>query len=106
LPEIALALREIAAMSLQGGPLTGGTNFRISAAAINTDEVFGTHNYSHDDIAWQHRYVDIMTVTADGRLFIDYARFHEVTPDGVGANAGDCGDGRPDASPENLAEPI
>jgi hypothetical protein len=47
-----------------------------------------------------------MTVTADGRLFIDYARFHEVTPDGVGANAGDCGDGRPDASPENLAEPI
>ena len=86
LPEIALALREIAAMSLQGGPLTGGTNFRISAAAINTDEVFGTHSYSHDDIDWQHRFVDIMTVTAD--------------------NAGDSGDGRPDASPENLAEPI
>jgi len=39
--------------------------------------------YSHDDIAWQHRYVDIVTVTADGRLFIDYARFHDVTPDGV-----------------------
>jgi hypothetical protein len=35
-----------------------------------------------------------MTVTADGRLFIDYARFHDVTPDGVSANAGD---GRPDA---------
>jgi hypothetical protein len=32
LPEIALALREIAAMSLQGVPLTGGTNLRISAA--------------------------------------------------------------------------
>jgi hypothetical protein len=47
-----------------------------------------------------------MTVTADGRLFIDYARFHDVTPDGVSANAGDSGDGRPDASPENLAEPI
>ena len=45
--------------------------------------------YSHNDIAWQHRYVDIMTVTADGRLFIDYARFHDVTPDGVSANAGD-----------------
>jgi inward rectifier potassium channel len=44
--------------------------------------------YSHDDIAWQHRYVDIMTVTADGRLFIDYAGFHDVTPDGVSANAG------------------
>jgi hypothetical protein len=32
-----------------------------------------------------------MTVTADGRLFIDYARFHDVTPDGV--NAADGGDG-------------
>jgi hypothetical protein len=61
--------------------------------------------YSHDDIAWQHRYVDIVTVTADGRLFIDYARFHDVTADGVRANAGDSGDGRPDASPETLAEP-
>jgi inward rectifier potassium channel len=54
-------------------------------------------SYSYDDIAWQHRYVDIMTVAADGRLFIDYARFHDMTPDGVSANAGD-GDGRPDAS--------
>jgi inward rectifier potassium channel len=61
--------------------------------------------YSHDDIAWQHRYVDIVTVTADGRLFIDYARFHDVTPDGVSANAGDGGDGRSDVSPEDLAEP-
>ena len=58
--------------------------------------------YSHDDIAWQHRYVDIMTVTADGRLFIDYAGFHDVTPDSVSANAGD---GRPDASPEDPAQP-
>jgi inward rectifier potassium channel len=51
--------------------------------------------YSHDDIVWQHRYVDIMTGTADGKLFIDYARFHDVTPDGVSANSGDVGDGRP-----------
>jgi len=26
-------------------------------------------SYSHDDVAWQHRYIDIMTETADGRLF-------------------------------------
>ena len=57
--------------------------------------------YSHNDIAWQHRYVDIMTVTADGRLFIDYAKFHDLTPDSVSAHAGD---GRPDASPEGLAQ--
>jgi hypothetical protein len=56
--------------------------------------------------SWEALLQHIMTVTADGRLFIDYARFHDVTPDGVSANAGDSGDGRPDASPENLAEPI
>jgi len=61
--------------------------------------------YSHDDIAWQHRYVDIVTVTPDGRLFIDYARFHDVTPDGVSANVSDGGYGRSDASPEDLAQP-
>jgi hypothetical protein len=37
-----------------------------------------------------------VTVTADGRLFIDYARFHDVTPDGVSANVSDGGDGRAD----------
>jgi hypothetical protein len=46
-----------------------------------------------------------MTVTADGRLFIDYAKFHDVTPDSVSANAGDGGDGRPDSSREDLAQP-
>jgi inward rectifier potassium channel len=39
-------------------------------------------SYSHDEIRWGHRYVDITTLTADGRLFIDYDRFHDVTPDG------------------------
>jgi inward rectifier potassium channel len=61
--------------------------------------------YSHDNIAWQHRYVDIMTVTTDGRVFVDYARFHDVTPAGVSADAGDDGDGRLDALPEDLAQP-
>ena len=55
--------------------------------------------------ACKHGIVDIVTVTADGRLFIDYARFHDVMPDGVSANVSDGGDGRPDASPEDLAQP-
>jgi hypothetical protein len=32
------------------------------------------------------------------------ARFHDVTPDGVSVNTGNGGDGRPDASPKDLAE--
>jgi inward rectifier potassium channel len=50
-------------------------------------------SYSHDDVAWQYRYVDIVTVTEDGRLFIDYARFHDVTPDGASAYSADTGEG-------------
>jgi inward rectifier potassium channel len=61
--------------------------------------------YSHADIAWQHRYVDITTVAADGRLFIDYARFHDVTPDGAGAalaSAEPMGDAAAAQEPEDL----
>jgi inward rectifier potassium channel len=72
----------------------------------SANELRARKGYSHDEIAWQHRYVDIMTATADGRLFIDYARFHDVTPDGVSANAGDGGDGRPGGLPEDIAKPI
>jgi inward rectifier potassium channel len=40
------------------------------------------HNYSQDHIRWQHRYVDISSSADDGRLIIDYGRFHDVTPEG------------------------
>ncbi|HLN09873.1 MAG TPA: ion channel [Xanthobacteraceae bacterium] len=45
-------------------------------------------SYGHGDIRWWHRYVDIMTVGTDGRLFIDYGRFHDVTPDEADAAPG------------------
>ena len=37
--------------------------------------------YPHSDIRWKHRYRDITSVTADGRLLLDYTRFHDVTPE-------------------------
>ncbi len=37
--------------------------------------------YSADDIRWQHRYQDISSTSADGRLVLDYSKFHEVTPE-------------------------
>jgi len=37
--------------------------------------------YSADDIRWQHRYRDISSTSADGRLMLDYTKFHEVTPE-------------------------
>jgi inward rectifier potassium channel len=37
--------------------------------------------YSHRDIRWNHRYQDITSFSADGRMLIDYGKFHLVTPD-------------------------
>jgi inward rectifier potassium channel len=37
--------------------------------------------YSAEDIRWQHRYRDISSISADGRLMLDYTKFHDVTPE-------------------------
>jgi inward rectifier potassium channel len=39
------------------------------------------HSYAHDLIRWQHRYVDISSNADDGRLILDYRKFHDVTPE-------------------------
>jgi inward rectifier potassium channel len=38
-------------------------------------------SYSQAHIRWQHRYVDIASNANDGRLILDYTKFHEVTPE-------------------------
>jgi inward rectifier potassium channel len=39
-------------------------------------------SYSQEYIRWQHRYVDIASNADDGRLLLDYGKFHDVTPEG------------------------
>jgi inward rectifier potassium channel len=61
------------------------------ALALNLDGVddnsaqrlYARQIYSAGDIRWQHRYVDITSISADGRLVLDYSRFHDVTPEGT-----------------------
>jgi inward rectifier potassium channel len=36
--------------------------------------------YSEKDIRWRHRYVDITSNSAEGRLVLDYTKFHDITP--------------------------
>lgn len=43
--------------------------------------------YSYRDIRWNHRYQDITSHSAEGRLVIDYSLFHETTPDVAGSQA-------------------
>jgi inward rectifier potassium channel len=43
-------------------------------------------SYLADEILWHHAFVDIVTPLEDGRIEIDYSRFHTVQPDGLGVD--------------------
>ena len=45
----------------------------------SAQHLYARQIYSHHDIRWNHRYRDITSTSAEGRLLIDYSRFHEVT---------------------------
>jgi inward rectifier potassium channel len=47
----------------------------------SAQRLYARRLYSHRDIRWNHRYKDITSVSADGRLLIDYSLFHEVVPE-------------------------
>jgi inward rectifier potassium channel len=47
----------------------------------SAQRLYARHIYSQRDIRWQHRYRDITSVSEDGRLVLDYTRFHDVTPE-------------------------
>lgn len=42
--------------------------------------VFAAHNYTDARIRWDHRFVDVLSTRADGRIVIDVRRFHEIEP--------------------------
>jgi inward rectifier potassium channel len=44
---------------------------------VAAQTVHGRRTYEHSDIRFGHRYADILDTTEDGRLRIDYGRFHE-----------------------------
>jgi len=49
------------------------SGYDVVAAQI----VHGRRTYDHSDIRFGHRYADILDTSEDGRLRIDYGRFHE-----------------------------
>ena len=77
----------------KASPLHGATAAdlaRVDAALVlavsgvddsSAQQLHARRIYSADDIRWQHRYRDISSTSADGRLMLDYTKFHEVTPE-------------------------
>jgi inward rectifier potassium channel len=46
----------------------------------SAQRLYAREVYSAESIRWQHRYVDITSASPDGRLLLDYSKFHDVTP--------------------------
>lgn len=44
---------------------------------VAAQTVHARKSYEHSDIRFGHRYAEILQATDDGRLRIDYSRFHE-----------------------------
>lgn len=43
-----------------------------------TQTMHGRHRWSHEDIRWQHRYVDLLRDDEDGMTHLDYTKFDKV----------------------------
>lgn len=75
-----------------GSPLHGegaaslrGKGGDIIVSLVGLDDglaqtVHARHSYAAEQIAWDHRFADILSTRADGARLIDYRRFHEVEP--------------------------
>ena len=44
------------------------------------DLVYARHAYAPDDIVWNHRFVDVLSVSPQGRRVVDLNRFHDTCP--------------------------
>jgi inward rectifier potassium channel len=51
--------------------LLGGTDETLA------DRIYARHAYSPDDIQWDRRFVDVLSVAPNGRRVVDLTRFHD-----------------------------
>ncbi len=47
----------------------------------SAQQLYARRLYSHASILWQYRYRDITSISPEGRLLIDYNKFHDVIPE-------------------------
>ncbi|MCH9682926.1 MAG: ATP-sensitive inward rectifier potassium channel 10, partial [Deltaproteobacteria bacterium] len=60
-----------------------GVRFIVSLTGIDgtfSQMVHARQIYMHEHVRWGHRFVDIVGNSEDGRLQIDYRRFHDTEP--------------------------
>jgi inward rectifier potassium channel len=47
----------------------------------SAQQLYARHIYYPGDIRWQHRYKDITGISPQGRLLLDYTKFHDTVPE-------------------------
>ena len=47
----------------------------------SAQQLYARHIYSSHDVHWHHRYVDITSVSPQGRFLLDYRKFNDTVPD-------------------------
>jgi inward rectifier potassium channel len=57
----------------------------IICSLMGIDETFSQtvhtrHSYVADELSWNSRFVDILTLNQEGKRTVDYTRFHDVQP--------------------------
>jgi len=45
------------------------------------DNIFARHAYWHDEIEWQRRFADVITIAPTGHRVLDLAHFHDTLDD-------------------------
>ena len=77
----------------ENSPLHGmaGDDLVVSDAALalnvsgvddsSAQHLYARKLYAPNDILWKYRYRDITSISAEGRLLIDYGKFHDVVPE-------------------------
>ena len=47
---------------------------------VLADRIYARHSYTPDEIIWDRRFVDVLSVTPHGRRVVDLTRFHDTEP--------------------------
>ncbi|MGA8319542.1 MAG: hypothetical protein WB774_01660, partial [Xanthobacteraceae bacterium] len=58
--------------------------FALNVSGVDDNSaqpLYARQLYSHRDIRWNYRYRDITSLSAEGRLLLDYSLFHAITPE-------------------------
>lgn len=75
-PLYGLAMEDMIERQIELIVLLSGTDDTLA------DVIYARHAYRPDDIVWDHRFVDVLSLNHQGKRVVDLTRFHDTEPAG------------------------